>query len=332
MKERLHYIDLAKGILILMVAYGHIGYQLCHNDGFDNIYMEKLSEISNVWVAFFMPAFFVVTGMCSNFCKQWKPFVVSQFKSLIVPAFTLALIVNILGVLLADKEFYLGVKVFLKGNSYWFLFSLFVAKMVYYKLNKYVRSLKHIVMSTLVLYLIFVLINNFLPQIPNYWCWIHALGLVPFLALGQVLRKYDVLNRRRVLFLSGGAYLILLIIYLLFDIKIPRITGGIYVPVVQMIPCLILSATGAIALLKLCMKIGSISWLECLGKHSLVIYCIHEGLIAIISPWLENNIVQASCGQAFVYYTMIWIYIVTVSWLISLLLNKKPFNILLGKF
>lgn len=332
MKERLHYIDLVKGILILMVAYGHVGYQICHNDGYDNVFMGKLGDISNVWVAFYMPAFFVITGMCSHFNKPLKPFLISQFKSLIIPAFTLALIVNALGSLFTDRDFYLGIKVFLKGNSYWFLFSLFVAKLIYYCLDKYIRKMKNIVFVALVLYLLFVMVHNYLPQAPNYWCWIHALGLTPYLALGQILKKYDVLNKKQIVYISGGAYLIVLAIFLFFDIKIPRITGGIYVPVAQLIPCLILSITGSITVLNICKQIANVNWLECLGKHSLVIYCIHEGLIAIVSPWFGNNIVQATRGQAFVYYTMIWIYVVTVSWLISLLLNRKPINILLGKF
>ena len=54
MKERIHYLDVAKGILILMVAYGHVWYVICHNAGFDNIFMSRLYDLSNIWVVFYI--------------------------------------------------------------------------------------------------------------------------------------------------------------------------------------------------------------------------------------------------------------------------------------
>lgn len=332
MRERLHYIDLAKGLLILMVAYGHVWYHICHNDGFNNVYMSELHELSNVWVAFYMPAFFVITGMCSNFERTWKTFWTSQLKSLILPAFTLGLVVNAISWLLSDSEFHLGLKVFLKGNGFWFLSSLFVAKIIFYCLNKFAGNMKTIVFVTIILYSAFVVVHNFFSMVSNYWCWIHAFGLFPYLVLGQALRRWNVMKHNRILLAVGGVYVVILLLYLSLGVKIPRITGGVYVPLVQAVPSLILSVTGTLFLLYVCKKINRVAWLECLGKHSLVIYCIHEGLLSILSPWLGNNIVQAVRGQAFVYYTMLLIYIVTASWLISLLLNKKPFNFIIGKF
>lgn len=204
MKERLHYIDAAKGLLILMVAYGHVYYTICHNYGYNNIHMTTINNISNAWIAFYMPAFFVITGMCSNFNKDIKPFVCSLIKTILLPAFTLALIIHAIEWLLADKDFYIGLKVFLKGTSYWFLFALFVAKTIYYVLNKYLKSLKKIGIVTLVLYCIFGVVHEYLPNIPNYWCWIHALGLIPFLTLGQILKKQNVLDNKKVVAISGG--------------------------------------------------------------------------------------------------------------------------------
>lgn len=204
MRERLHYIDLAKGLLILMVAYGHVWYHICHNDGFNNVYMSELHELSNVWAAFYMPAFFVITGMCSNFERTWKTFWTSQLKSLILPAFTLGLVVNAISWLLSDSEFHLGLKVFLKGNGFWFLSSLFVAKIIFYCLNKFAGNMKTIVFVTIILYSAFVVVHNFFSMVPNYWCWIHAFGLFPYLVLGQALRRWNVMKHNRILLAAGG--------------------------------------------------------------------------------------------------------------------------------
>lgn len=331
MKDRLHYIDITKGLLILMVAYGHVYYTICHNYGFNNAYMTMIHNVSNAWVAFYMPAFFVITGMCSNFNKDIKSFVYSNMKTILLPAFTLGLIIHAIGWILADKDFYIGLKVFLKGVSYWFLFALFVAKTIYYILNRYMSSLKKISIATIALYCIFGIVHEYFPNFPNYWCWIHALGLIPFLTLGQILKKQNVLENKKSVAILGSAYLIILVLYIFLGIRIPRITGGIYLPIIQLFPHLLLSATGAILILAICKFICHAQWLESLGKHSLVIYCLHEGMLSIIGSMIGKNVAQATSQQAFVYYTMSLIYVVVMSWLISILLNKKPLSIIIGK-
>lgn len=332
LKKRLHYIDLTKGILILMVAYGHVWYRICHTDGYDNLYMTNMHEFVNLWVAFFMPAFFVITGMCSNFEKARKTFLLNQIKTILIPAFTLGVVSHIVEWALAGKGFSFGITAFLKGNTYWFLFALFTAKVIYYGLHKLLVSLKKTVTATFILFLLIVLVHEFLPQLPNYWCWTHALGLMPFLAFGQILRKYELLENKKVVLVSGGVYVIILTIYMFFGVTIPRITGGIYLPAFQMLPYLALSCTGSLILLAACKVVGHVQWLESLGKHSLVIYCLHENMLTILSPWLGDKIVQATLPQAFVYYTMLLIYVIVMSWFLSLLLCKKPMSFIIGKF
>lgn len=66
-KERLHYIDVAKGLLILMVAYGHI---YGNTSGIDNVGVDYIHQSVNLFVSFYMPCFFVITGyLGSHFMK-----------------------------------------------------------------------------------------------------------------------------------------------------------------------------------------------------------------------------------------------------------------------
>ncbi len=204
MKERIHYFDVAKGILILMVAYGHVWYTICHNSGFDNIFMSQLYDFSNIWVVFYMPAFFVITGRCSNYNCSWKSFLYKQVKTLLVPAFTLALLIHAIEWLFTGHGFYIGIKVFMKGVSYWFIFALFTAKMIYFIVNQLLGSVYKIAFITLLLSFFSVVVYGFFPKVPNYWCWIHALGLIPFLSLGELIKKYDVLDNKKAILISGG--------------------------------------------------------------------------------------------------------------------------------
>ena len=135
MKQRISFFDVAKGLLMLMVIYGH-----CMNWNRDVI-MDKdiilLQPVQNIWQSFFMPAFFVVTGMCSNFYRAFKDFVIRNFKSLLIPCwvFTLLNPFELPNIHLVSA---IKVIVLYGGDSvFWFLPTLFFSKVIYWMLRKY---------------------------------------------------------------------------------------------------------------------------------------------------------------------------------------------------
>ena len=70
-KLRFQYIDIMKGILILLVVYGHTVWQ-AHEVGIHNQTIEMLGETGFLYEPFYMAAFFAITGYCSNFKKSYK--------------------------------------------------------------------------------------------------------------------------------------------------------------------------------------------------------------------------------------------------------------------
>lgn len=89
MKDRFHYIDIAKGILILLVVIHHQP-QLAAEFGISNPFLAALACSSDYFNAFFMPAFFVITGYCTNFQKlPFGKFLGRQAMTIMLPAFCL---------------------------------------------------------------------------------------------------------------------------------------------------------------------------------------------------------------------------------------------------
>jgi fucose 4-O-acetylase-like acetyltransferase len=142
---RIYYIDVAKGLLILMVVLPHMSqvadlYNI-HNKGFELIRISSRS-----WVGYYMPAFFLITGMCSNFTQTFKAFLLKNLKTLMLPSFTLmALCVwieNILNGSLDIRDYLsVGFSSFLKcGGLYWFITALFIAKILYWVIVNRVSS------------------------------------------------------------------------------------------------------------------------------------------------------------------------------------------------
>ena len=76
-KQRITYIDVAKGILILFVVYGHI---YGHAKYLNFASVDWIRQSCNFFIPFYMPCFFVITGFCSSFKKPFLKFIWQSFK------------------------------------------------------------------------------------------------------------------------------------------------------------------------------------------------------------------------------------------------------------
>lgn len=131
--NRLEYIDIAKGIGILLVVFGHSSLVL---------------HIENIWIhSFHMPLFFIITGMCFNENKySFAHFLKRRLHQIMVPClfftFFIASIEIIIGVRQLDSLRY-GIP-----HALWFLPVLFVSQLVLY--NVWVVSRKMVCRLTFI--------------------------------------------------------------------------------------------------------------------------------------------------------------------------------------
>ncbi len=65
-RPRIAYIDIAKGILIMCMLYGHIRVY-GPMEGMNDPVMHIMSHTSGLYGAFFMQSFFIITGFCTSF-------------------------------------------------------------------------------------------------------------------------------------------------------------------------------------------------------------------------------------------------------------------------
>lgn len=135
MKDRLDYIDRAKGILIILVVIGHIwqsGYV------FDFIY------------SFHMPAFFVISGMLMQYTKSYEKKYTKFFGGRIYAFGIPFIFFEILGVLTDIMRH--GVTLNIKGyifntltlhyndGNMWFLADLFLVEMIFAAAKKVMKK------------------------------------------------------------------------------------------------------------------------------------------------------------------------------------------------
>lgn len=141
MKGRVHWIDIARGLMIIGMVLNHIINYSAKN-GVD-ISIFPWSHIGCAYGVFTMQSFFILSGYTTNFNQTFKAFFWRQIKGLIIPYFTFSIICSIIAYFMWDTPFYIdcyGERWFFLVESYWFLTALFVAKMLMFLIGKVSKS------------------------------------------------------------------------------------------------------------------------------------------------------------------------------------------------
>lgn len=321
-QTRYNYIDIIKGLLIFIVIIHHI-IGLMNNYGYPILILEKL------YVPFFMPAFFVVTGFCSNFNKPKSVFLKTELKRLLIPSVCFFIInrffiMLIDGTLTSYNVFKYGAKLILSGGS-WFLIALLVSKMIYYFINSKFNKKKCMILSTVGL------------GIASLACWIgifevwyiwHALGLMIFISVGQILKKIKITLVHFIF--AAVTYVCYVMILVLFDIHIPRITSQFSMYPWEILHFFVGAVSGTIIVWCVGIVIHKNKILEYFGKNSLVVFLTHWIILkAIISVATDTNINYILSPYVFLIIT--FIVICAICALLVELINMKYFKWMIGK-
>lgn len=328
-KERLHYIDLAKGILIILMMAAHCLNGIQRSVGPDG-FLITMQDIKNFsWVPFFMPAFFFITGYCGNFNKDIKSFFVSNFKSIKIPSVTLTFIFALIS-LIHKHDFASILPDFFERFIHcglWFLDALFISKFIYWGVQKYIQNKKLLGLFILLLFIIACFVQIYIDQ-EDYLSINHALFLTPFIWLGQVMKN----NK-----LDGKIGLTCLVLYLfvsimisLFGIERPYITRKIVVSVSTIIPLAILSVSGTLSFVWICKLLKGNKIIEYIGLNSIIYYCLNGWTLRIQSlfyPYFSQSFLLS-----LVLFVLIMVIALLISAVASYILNRKYISVLLGKF
>ncbi len=207
-KERIHWVDVAKGILILLLIIHHFGSAFkitdIPKDDYGFVFFWQY-----VFTTFFMQAFFFMSGYCSSFNKNVKPFVLSLFKQLILPFIFFELLTCIYwssnnGISVNNLYHYWLNS---NGTHYWFLNALILAKLYIYVIvnfvnSKYLSNNIFLLLSSFFFLVISIALND-LDFGTNFLCIRQSLGAVFFVVLGYIAKiKNEVFEKA----LKWGGY------------------------------------------------------------------------------------------------------------------------------
>lgn len=167
-KDRVDWIDFAKGIGIILVIIGHSMTRL-GGEGIQHIFIVLISS-------FYMPFFFFISGINFKSDMSWSVFLKKKWKGIMYPTiiFSIILFGGKFGICCLDNRMNdFGEMVRLQGidtllmnrksivSEYWFLPALFVSEIVCFTYLKYCLKIKPLFIISIVIFIMIKVCNAY---------------------------------------------------------------------------------------------------------------------------------------------------------------------------
>lgn len=279
---RIQWIDLAKALGIILVCYGH----LRNGDG-ESVWLPALdSSISFVYL-FHMPLFFLLSGLTVSTRRNWRNFVITKAKTLLIPYYFYSLyflakpiailIIPSLGETFRSShpysvayQFY---DVFVNGNGLWFLMALFWAELAVYGILKLTESSWIHAIVGIALIISYFAVTALFPSITVPFQLLRAVEVVGFMCLGFAVKPL-LLRCNRTIASTGFVVLVVLL----------GVVGSLALSASSFNSVYACAAAiaGAFAVTFLSICIAHCSLLQYVGKNSLVYYAVNALTLNIV--------------------------------------------------
>lgn len=326
MKERVHWIDISKGIAIICVFLGHT--------------VSSPSEISHFVYSFHMPLFFLLSGYCFSARRKFGDFVLTKLKTIVLPIFTLGLTGAVFVSALSRyfnhevidwKWVFLNPFVQYKEHSLlWYLAALFVALIIFYGLTKLLKdkSLPLVISSFILAGISYTAIKLFRFDLP--WNIPTALIALPYISIGYSIKKSDFSEKLNHIWVPVVSFLGCLV----SGYCNQKFFGGVemHTNAYGNIGLFYLSALlGSLAVISLSILLKKNSVLEYFGKNSLIFYAL-EPVQYFVNFLLKSFYPYYSASKICAYgFTLGAIVIICLLSSIASFIINKYLPILIGK-
>ena len=326
-KDRLHYIDIAKGILILLVVVFHTSWQ-ADVTGVTNPIFQQIGKFGFLASPFYMSAFFAITGYCANFDKPYIQFLLADIKTLLLPSVSLCLVAACIRyAMMGEWDFsWVAPRYLIRFLSlHWFLPALFWAKQLHF----WFRKFKLNSLFLFLIYLLFAVLGLYIVgHFKVYWWFAHGLMFVIYIHFGSLIKDRPILSK----FIYFLLYLCYVLIMRFIFGSVPWIASETHLRVWQMPLFVLSSGLGTLSILWVSQKIERNGFLEWLGRNSLVIYCLHFTLMNDFYRLFIASLNTLNTFQSIYALLLMYAMIIGICGMASWVLNLKYFKWILGKF
>lgn len=314
--QRIHWIDIAKGIGIILVSFGHIR----NGDG-QSVWLPALDTPINIIYLFHMPLFFFLGGLTFSSRRQFPDFLKVKAKTLLIPYYIFSLyfiakpiavlLIPSLGASMQTNHDYSNIglqlyDVLINGSGLWFLWAYFIGELVAYPLNRWFTTKYQYLVSGFLLIAVSILFGKCLPGVTLPFQIVSGVEVAGFILLGiackQTLQTFTNRGLIWVLFIIVlAAFLAIAFPALSFSTK----PWGVLISALAMF-------LGVAAGVLLSMAIMKNAVLEYIGRHSLSFYVVNAITLNIgkivFFKLLHIDGTQANIAMQWVYGILLTIF------------------------
>src|SRR3989344_1271763 len=307
--ERLHWVDVCKGIGILLVIYGH-GLS---GDSFRYIIY-----------AFHMPLFFFLSGVIFHHKKheQFLPYLKKDIKGILLPYFLFAFISLGIWFLNRTPEYQTlhvltkSITGILYGNAHnnalsfnvvlWFLPCLFVTKLAFWFVTKFIRRKKLLIPILGIASVLGYESSNIFPKLKLPFGAEIVLTSIVFFGAGHLLNSLSDEKKLVIQKYAKQLFIISLLICVAtamlsfstyhqqVDIRLNRFHNFFFF--------YIAAFSGIISCMTLSILLNTNILLKKLGKHSMILFVWHLIIFSYITKFLRTFITPQTIDQLRDYY------------------------------
>lgn len=269
-KQRIDFIDLAKGVCMILIVVGHCGINTYGGDT--------------------IPLYFIMSGMFFKTYDNSKTFFIKKINGILIPFLFFYLIAYIPfyiikfynpNLLITASNGLLDIfnnRQFFNGPI-WFVITLFGCNILLYIVFKLINKDAFRIPVIIIIGTIGWMLgyyNIFLP------CFVDvAMTSLPFFALGYYLKKTYIFNLNRTLCLIVG------IAFLMISCYIPH-RISLHYNIIENLNSYFVSLTVAFAILYISASIKYIPFINYFGKFSLIPLCIHHMIYRPLKVFLQD--------------------------------------------
>ncbi len=328
--KREKFIDIAKGIGILLVILGHL------NTG------GQYSR--NLIYAFHMPLFFLLSGVFSNTNIEFKQYFLKNLKRIYVPfatflgidlLFSLLIAIfnnsNIASILYNYLHSFFGVRFFISNRPLWFLFALFFIQTVYYYISKS-NFLKLLAIALGV----FVVATCKVFEYKHGVMYIIALPCLSFYVLGDIFRTYiltlsEKVNAHKLKYIFATTLLLFVFVFTSIQNETVDMSKYVYGNWMLFFTGALL---GSFVLLVISVFFSNskllTKWLTFFGENTIIILVTHYYLCRILLPSLMTRFGM----REYLYSTttQIVVFILVAAWMVpTIRFSDRNLKLIFGK-
>lgn len=310
MKQRIAFIDLAKGICISLVALWHVLGKMCYD-----------MDFFQIMFFFRMPLYFILSGLFFKTYGGLFPFLKKKTNKLLIPfIFTYVIIVfpsiffldKMNGIFISLQSFYEEKGRLFLGlvPSSWFLVCLFIVNLYFYSICIIAKNnIKVISLLCIVLGISGYLMNAFDLYFPLWFD--SSLTVLPFFLCGYLLRNYsnllygEIKKKQLSLFILSLSALFFSFYILehrdLLSLSFFHNTFGI-----KMISLYLGGISGSYCILVIAKYYQHIPVFSYIGRYSIVVLLTHQPLLFVIrNVYYQLGISQDGLLSNFVIFVII---------------------------